>query len=194
MDTNLLIEIEEALNTRRWAALSAAKINGELISMINSQLDCPSGTPESTIYEDVIYYIKRLGDVRFLRKSGELKEAAFYQYAHIDKSTWSGLKWNQLTPSKKTVLKLILALKLSEEEARALLDKAHHSFALSDDQEDYAQDKLILALINLDRKKFDLDVDQIIEVLYYYQHNGTKPFDSIYDTQEIIATRRQCPN
>lgn len=194
MDMNLLIVIEEALNTQTRAEMSASKINGELISLINSQLNRSSAVSESTIYEDVIYYIKRLGDVRFLRKGGGIKEAAFYQYAHVDKSTWSGLKWNQLTPSKKTVLKLALALKLSEEEAWALLDKAHHFFALSDKQEDYAQDKIILALINLDRKKFDLDVDQIIEVLYYYQHNGTKYFDSIYDTREMIAERQQCPD
>lgn len=186
VEANLLIAVEEALNCGARAETSAAKVNTKLVELINAQLNQASGVPESTIYEDAVFYIKRLGDSRFLRKNGGIKEAAFYQYAYIDKSTWSELKWNQITPSKKTVLKLALALKLSEAETEALLAKAHHAFDPSE-----LQDQVILALIDLRNGAYKLDVDGIIEVLEYYQRNGPRPFDSIYDTPEMIAERKR---
>lgn len=186
MDACLLIEIEERTNRMAQGDASAAKVSIELVELINSQLGHPPGVQEATIYEDVVCYIKRLGDSRFLRKNGGVKEAAFYQYAYIDKSTWSGLKWDQLTPSKKTVLKLALALKLSEAETEDLLAKAHHAFDPSD-----IQDQIILALIDLRNGPYKLDIDGIIEVLEFYQRNGPRPFDSIYDTPEFIAERKR---
>ena len=79
-----------------------------------------------------------------------------------------------------------LALKLSESETEELLAKAHQGF----EPEDY-QDRLILALIELRKGPYQLDVDGIVEVLEYYQKNGPKPFDSIYDTPEMIAQRKK---
>lgn len=185
MSSKILIALEEILNRGRQSGEIAAKVEGGLVELIESKLKACKTETASTIYEDVLFYIKRLDDSRFLRKNGGVKEAAFYQYAYIDKSTWSGMKWNQLTPSKKTVFKLALALKLSEKETEALLLKAHQGF----DLEDY-QERLILALIELRNTRYKLDVDGIVEVLEYYQRNGPKPFDSIYDTPEMIAERK----
>lgn len=186
MQSQVLIAVEELLNRGKPDAEAAAKVSEGLVKLIDRQLGQNAGTRPSTIYEDTVFYIKRLGDSRFLRKNGGVKEAAFYQYAYIDKSTWSGLKRDQITPSKKTVFKIALALKLSEEETGELLGKAHQGF----DPEDY-QDRLILALIELRKGPYQLDVDGIVEVLEYYQRNGPKPFDSIYDTPEMIAERKK---
>lgn len=182
----MLIAVEEMLNHGTRNIEIAAKVEDSLVELIELQLKSYVAESLPTIYEDVIFYIKRLGDSRFLRKNGGVKEAAFYQYAYIDKSTWSGMKWNQLTPSKKTVFKLALALRLSEAETESLLSKANWSF----DLEDY-QERLILALIELRDAPYKLDVDGIVEVLEYYQRNGPVPFDSIYDTPEMIAERKR---
>lgn len=48
-----------------------------------------------------------------------------------------------------------------------------------------------MALIELRKGPYQLDVDGIVEVLEYYQKNGPKPFDSIYDTPEMIAQRKK---
>ncbi|MCI8812421.1 MAG: hypothetical protein HFG12_04150 [Oscillibacter sp.] len=186
MESQVLIAVEETLNRSAPDVEAAAKVEDGLVKLIDQQLGQSISERPSTIYEDTVFYIKRLGNRRFLRKNGQVKEAAFYQYAYIDKSTWSGLKWDQITPSKKTVLKIALALKLSESETEELLAKAHQGF----EPEDY-QDRLILALIELRKGPYQLDVDGIVEVLEYYQKNGPKPFDSIYDTPEMIAQRKK---
>lgn len=185
MESKILIAVEEMLNRVAGGIETATKVDDGLVELIDLQLRECVAEPSSTIYEDAIFYIKRLGDSRFLRKNGNVKEATFYQYAYIDKSTWSGMKWNLLTPSKKTIFKLALALKLSEAETESLLSKAHQSFDLNDYQE-----QLIWALIELRNGPYKLDVDGIVEVLEYYQRNGPKPFDSIYDTPEMIAERK----
>lgn len=182
----MLIAVEEMLNRGMQSIEISAKVEDGLVELIELQLKTCVAESSSTIYEDVIFYIKRLGDSRFLRKNGGVKEAAFYQYAYIDKSTWNGMKWDQLTLSKKTVFKLALALRLSETETESLLSKIHRSF----DLEDY-QERLILALIELRDAPYKLDVDGIVEVLEYYQRNGPIPFDSIYDTPEMIAERKR---
>lgn len=191
MKRYILLEVEDALNCHPArdpdrCVPCAEKVNPQIVGMIDQHLSQPTEPPEPTIYEDVIFYIKRMKDPRYLRKNGGIKEAAFYQYAYIDKSTWSELKWNQVRPSKKTVLKLILALELSENEAEALMAKAHCGFDTTS-----IQDQVIQALIHLRAQGCALDVDEVIEVLDYYRENGPKPFISIYDTPEMVAERKK---
>ena len=192
MNMQVLVAVEEHLNNRTYlkeankCTGSFAKFDPAIVELINTQLKQDKGTREPTIYEDVIVYIKRLNNTRFLRQNGEVKEAPFYQYAYIDKSTWSELKWNQVIPSKKTLLKLILALKLDKAEAEALMAKGQKAFNLDD-----FQDRVILAVIGMRNGEYEIDIDDIIEILDYYQTNGPRPFDSIYETPEMIAGRKR---
>lgn len=195
MDISILVTVEEYLNRQKVrrgipSAVILQKVDPSIIDCINRRLDPddPNKRPsvkEPTIYEDAIRYVKRLNDPRFLRKNGDVKEATFYQYAYIDKSTWSDMKWGNITPSKKTLLKLILALRLSEEEAVELLAKGKSGFESED-----MQDQVILALVEIQSAKYDLKVDDMVEILDYYRINGPKPYDSIYDTPNIIALRK----
>lgn len=191
MRREILLMVEEALNCRgtsrgEGAVDCAGKFNAQLLDAIDAHLGRPEEIGESTIYEDAVSYLRRLGNPRFLRKSGGVKEAAFYQYACIDKSTWSELKWNQVKPSKKTVFKLILALELTQEEAEALLGKVQAAFDPAE-----MQDQVILAMVNLREQGYELSVDDAAQVLDYYRENGPRPFNSIYDTPEILAERKK---
>ena len=192
MNMRVLVAVEEHLNNLTYrkeadkCTGTFVKFDPAIVQLINTQLMQDEGTREPTIYEDVIVYIKRLNNTRFLRQNGEVKEAPFYQYAYIDKSTWSELKWNQVIPSKKTLLKLILALKLDKAEAEALMVKGQKAFNLDD-----FQDRVILAVIGMRNGEYEIDIDDIIEILDYYRTNGPRPFDSIYETPEMIAGRKK---
>ncbi|MBR1531431.1 MAG: hypothetical protein IJ643_05170 [Eubacterium sp.] len=162
-----------------------AKTNSNLNNMIDSYIkDHKGSTKESTIYEDVIEYLNRLNNKTgnlYVRKNGAINESRFYNYAYIDKSTWSSLKYNLILPKKKTILKLAIALHLSEDEAIALMNKANNSFDFDD-----TQDLVILALLNM--KVYNIET--VIETLEYYQQNTEPYFDCIYDTPEEQAIKR----
>lgn len=190
MNAAWLIDMEEYLNGSRSAAAetgTSMKYSQEIKRLIDLELQGPQESRPSgtTLYEDVIGYIKRNGMQPFLRENGSVREAAFYTYARVDKSTWSDLKWNRIKVRKKTLLKLALALKLNEQETEALLAKGAERF-----DPDEIQDKIIRAVIRLNQH-YDLTVPDIEEILAEYQemYKDTKPFDSIYETREMIADR-----
>lgn len=190
------VEIEEILNQRNnkkhvdSLMVGSYKFDSKIIDEIKSHIkDSVEADLEMTrpLYDEIIIYIKRLNDSRYIRKNGEVKEATFYQDARIDKSTWSDIKWNQITPSKKTLLKLILALNLTHKEAEALLERGKEKF----DPEDI-QDQIIEAIMIV-REKHALTVQDIEDILFEYQemYANTKPFDCIYETPAMIAERKR---
>ena len=139
----------------------------------------------ATLYEEVMLYLERLNretDGAFSRKNGAINEAKFYEYAYIDKSTWSSMKNNLIVPKKKTVLKLAIALRLSEDEAMRLMQKINDCFDYDD-----KQDLIVLALLNL--KIYDITT--VIDTLEFYQMQGQPYFDSIYDSPEEQARKRK---
>ena len=199
MNINYIIKIEELLNSKNFPSTNknssgvTAKYDPQILDMINTQIKKPQtiNSPVS-IYDKVIDYIKKMNDPRFIKRiEGDIivKEAPFYQYAHIDKSTWSDMKWKNIKIKKKTIFKLILALNLNQEQAEDLLSMIGETFDFSDKQE-----IIILAIINLP-KTLSLNVEDIKDILYYYQEmydNANKTsFDSIYDMAEDIAQRRE---
>ena len=101
-------------------------------------------------------------------------QAAFYKYAYIDKSTWSELRWNLVVPKKKTLLKLIIALRLNEEEAEDLMRRGSSSFNPKD-----LRDQIILALIDIQC----YNPDDVYEVLEEYRLHGSQKFENIYDSK-----------
>lgn len=157
-------------------------INSEIDNYINKH---KGKNNETTIYEDVIMYLERLNkklDDPFVRKNNSINEARFYDYAYIDKSTWSSMKNGQIVPSKKTIMKLSIGLQLDESEATKLMQKANDKFDYND-----IQDLIILALLNL--KIYDIVT--VIEILEFYQFNGPNFFDCIYDTPEEQTRKRK---
>lgn len=196
MTESIFIEIEEILNQKfrvkrskkhsSRSDLYDEKIFDEINSHINEtvEADLKKSLP---LYDLIISYIKRMNNSRFLRKNGEVKEATFYQYAKIDKSTWSEIKWDQITPSKKTLLKLIIALELTHEEAEDLLDRVKERFDPND-----IQDQIIEAIMIV-RKRHHLTVNDIECILFEYQemYSTTKPFDCIYETPKMSAERKK---
>lgn len=192
MNANLLVTTEERLNARRalgraacQRAASLWKVDRRILGRIDSRLALPSAPPPTTVFEEVMAYIPRLGP-RFIKKNGTVNASAFYTYAYVDKSTWSELRHSQVTPSKKTLQKLAIALRLGEAEAAALLAKGHCAF-----EPDDLQDQVILALLDLQQEDPSLDVDAAMEVLEYYRTHGAQPFDSIYDTPDILLERKK---
>ena len=149
-----------------------------------------AGGPDrgSVLYREVVIpYIKRLGDVRFLKKNGEVREAAFYEYAWIDKTTWSDFKWGKVRPSKKTILKLIFALQLGKTEALELMQLGNCKLEPEKD----SQDLIISCILDYEEntgKRYT--VDDVMEILDTCRNWGRESYDSIYDTPDIIAARK----
>lgn len=195
MNALILVDIEEFLNQKKKVTYlntsisEASKYNPDIIEQINLHMRnfTTNVVYSSTLYDEIIVYIKRLNNDKYIRSNGGIKEATFYQEARIDKSTWSDIKWGQITPKKKTLLKLVLALKLNQEEAEALLEMGKECFDPND-----IQDQIIEAIIAL-QGHYDLSVQDIESILFEYQamYANTKPFDCIYETPEMIAKRKE---
>lgn len=174
MDHAVLLRVAEALARRACQgpvyALPSHKVSPELSQLVEQRM--AFGQKEATLYEKVIEYIRRQSNPAFFRKNGEIKEAGFYKYACIDKSTWSELRWNLVVPKKKTLLKLVIALQLNEEEATDLMWRGSSSFNPKD-----LRDQIILALIDIRC----YDPDTVYEVLEEYRLHGGQKIENIYD-------------
>ena len=155
---------------------------------------------QDTLYEMVE---RKLRDVQqrepfvelrlFNEGKDELIGARFYEYAYIDKQTWTDIKYNQGNREKKTLLKLIIALELNVKESEDLLGTFNKSFDLEDPQE-----QLIYTIVALREqgKLKGLEVDDVVAILYYYQDfsaevTGEAAFDSIYETPDMIKERKE---
>ena len=193
VNPEIIIEIEENINhdksLKNASRFDMTKIDSDIIDEINTHIDQAvvfDLSEKFTLYDDIIAYIKRLGVKDYLRRNGEVKEATFYQRAYIDKSTWSDIKWDKINPSKKTILKLIIALELNEKESEEMLRKCKERF-----EYDNIQDQIILAIIKI-RTKRKLEIEEVKDILFEYQemYKEINPFDCIYETPEMIAERK----
>lgn len=175
MKENLLhiveLRLQMRLNKANTTTCRASKILNPVIDAhISSRLDAM--VCEDSLYDVVIRYIKRLNNENFFKKNGEVNDAAFYRYACIDKSTWSDLKYSQVVLKKKTLLKLVIALRLNEEEAEDLLRRGSSGFDPKD-----IRDQIILALIDIRC----YEIEDVYEVLEEYRKKGKQKFQNIYD-------------
>ena len=176
MKAAFLLEVEEAI-ARRASRMPvydqpSQKVDPQVARLV--ELRMVHGQKEATLYEKILEYIRRLNNPAFFRKNGEIKESGFYKYAYIDKSTWSELRWNIVVPKKKTLLKLVIALRLNEEEAVDLLRRGSNSFNPKD-----LRDQIILALIDLQC----YNPDEVYAVLEEYRLHGSQKFENIYDSK-----------
>ena len=166
----LLIRVEESLNRRRkkaYPVLFHYKVDPRIAQAVLTREK--KAESAGTLYDYVCDMIRR--QPRFVKKSGKLDEAGFYAYARIDKTTWSNLRWGLRVPSKETLLKLVFALRLTEEEANILMAKGHDSLDETD-----PRDRIVLALLDIGC----YDIEEVYEVLEEYGTNGVHPFKNIY--------------
>lgn len=174
MDVSVLLRVEEALARRACRGpvydQPSHKVNPEISRLVEQRM--AFGQKEATLYEKIMEYIRRQNNPAFFRKNGEIKESGFYHYAYIDKSTWSELRWNLVVPKKKTLLKLVIALRLNEEEAVDLMRRGSSSFNPRE-----LRDQIILALIDIRC----YEPDTVYEVLEEYRQHGARSFENIYD-------------
>lgn len=169
----LLRRVEERIEARKTMSFSYKAYTWKIDVTITDHIKHKLKTmeQEKTLYELVITYIQRLKDQRFLFKNGNVNGTAFARYACIDKSTWNDLCWGQALMSKKTLLKLVVALRLNEDEANDLMRRGSNSFDPKD-----IRDQIILALIDLRC----YEIEDVYDVLEDYREKGHS-FKNIYD-------------
>lgn len=116
---------------------------------------------------------------KFVKKSGKIDYAGFYEYARISKTTWSHLRiWSEDNtgnqPGKETLLKIVIALKLTVQEADELMGKASNSLNYHD-----FRDRVIMACMY---KKIYVpeDVYEILEYFAQTEDGKKRRFQNIY--------------
>lgn len=175
------IFVEERLNTG-YALQERNLSDSDCLHYVKAVAEELSRRPfeEETLYEDICRYINRINEgastEKFLKNSGKLDEKKFYDYARIDKNTWSNIRLQAKGITKESALKLVIALQLSEKEAQELLKKASWSFNRSD-----YRDRVIIALLHT--RCFD--PREAAELLEEYSKNEKHPFQNIYDMKRI---------
>lgn len=169
MKTDRLLQVEAALARREKRAQQPCfgKVSQQVQEAVRQREK--KATTAGSLYSYVQEQMRR--QVRFVKKNGALDEAGFYAYARIDKSTWSGLRWNLRNPSKETLLKLVFALRLTEAEANELMKRGSNSLNESD-----PRDLVVLALLDIGC----YDIEDVYDVLEEYGTNGAHPFKNIY--------------
>ena len=169
MNKKLMVQIEEARN-KAGKPFVMQKLDADLLASIEhalqNRIDCKE---ESSLYD---FLRRKLQEQRFVKKSGLLDEAGFYTYAGISSNTWSNIRLKNGTPSKETLLKLIIGLQLNQDEAKLLMTLGHNELRESD-----PRDRIILALIDIRC----YDIYTVYDVLEEYGKNGAQPFKNIYD-------------
>lgn len=138
---------KKELNTQMNTKNRKETDNGTIcrIESVTKELEQFALMKESSLYEDICSYISRIRFPNtFIKKSGKLDEKKFYDYAYLNKNTWSNIRLNTKGISKDSALKLVIALQLTVEEAEKLIKKA----SLSMNCNEYP-DRIVIALLNI---------------------------------------------
>lgn len=174
MNKMLFVKVEEYLNSHPVSEQVGVPCMEKISSRITDAINKFPEDQES-LYDFLCKWLKHR---KWVRKSGKLDESGFYKYAMIDKNTWSNIRWNKGWPSKETLLKLVIALRMNEQEANELMRKGSGVLNPLD-----PRDRIILALIDI--KCYD--INDVYEVLEEYGKNPADPekrFANIYSFDE----------
>lgn len=88
---------------------------------------------------------------KLLKKYGFDKDSTFYNRANISKQSWSLIINGKVTPSVKSVIKIVFALHATNRECKYLLKKAGYTLASSSE---YA----LIIRYCIENEIYDLDV------------------------------------
>lgn len=170
MNKKMIVQIEEVRN-KCGKSFAVQKLDMELQEsierVIRNRID---RSEEISLYS---FLCEKLRERHFVKKSGLLDEAGFYTYARISSNTWSNIRLGNGVPSKETLLKLVIALRLSEAEAEKLMELGQNALRFSD-----PRDRIILALIEIRC----YDIYTVYDVLEEYGRHGAHPFSNIYSS------------
>lgn len=168
MDKRLMVRIEEFLNVLSWGS-EMQKVDNDTQAAIEAALrNRINPNTDGNLYE---FLCEQLRKQHFVKKSNLLDEAGFYTYAQVSSNTWSNIRWGNGIPSKETLLKLVIGLKMNEEDAEKLMYLGQNTLSLSD-----PRDRIILALIDIRC----YDIYTVYDVLEEYGKRGARPFSNIY--------------
>lgn len=174
-----MITVEEELNAQISIANYGCGDEKRVhqLRKVAEELSRISISAETSLYEDICRYIQRIEKPdTFVKKSLKLDEKKFYEYADIDKNTWSNIRLNAKGISRESGFKLAIALQLSEKEAEALLEKASIAF----DKREYL-DKIVLALLRIEC----YEPKAAAELLEEYGRDEAHPFKNIYNIERM---------
>lgn len=149
---NQLLQVEECIN-RGMATLCLEKKEISL-TMIEEAIK-----QRNNDIKPMQFLEKRFIKQGFMKKSGVIDYPKFYRYARINPDVWSTFSNGSHAPSKETLLKIIIALKMIESEAKEFLSLCGSGFAA----EDY-RDTVILACIDCEY----YEIEDVYEILEFY--------------------------
>ena len=162
-------QIEEILNRKNRSGLPVSVEALEKRTEIDDAIR-RRGRKQSAV--DYVFHM--LPERGFRLANGEADWVRFYKYARIEADVWSTFSSGAHRPSKETLLKIIVGLRLSEDEACELLSLEGNGFR-SDDK----RDNVLLACMECGYYEIE-DVYEILEEYGGVVVNGKRLFQNIY--------------
>jgi hypothetical protein len=161
-----LLKVEEKINIRcRSNNFKIAEGYTNLQNAIDSRINSRRA---------IDFVEERLIKTGYVKKNGMPDFARFYKYACINSDVWSTFSTGSHVPSKETLLKIIIGLRLNEVEAKEFLMLAGSGFNHSD-----YRDIVILACIDCGYYEIE-DVYDILEKYGSMMVCGKRRFTNIY--------------
>lgn len=161
-----LLNIEEKINMR--SRMMYFKVNLYNLELENAISNRENGK------KAIEYVVEKLIQMGYTKKNGKPDFGRFYKYACINPDVWSTFSSGSHAPSKETLLKIIIGLRLNEIEAREFLMLAGSGFNLND-----YRDVVILACMDCGYYEIE-DVYDILERYGSMTMNGKRRFANIY--------------
>ncbi len=136
---NLMIELQEYVKSHTEREITTSKMVDYPAKLERCySYDKVETYTEPGLYEGIAHHVKETRQpsfrevlFRFIDKKG-IPDTEVYKNAGIDRRHFSKIRTNEeYKPGKLTVIALILALELNEEEAKELLHSAGHSLSRS---------------------------------------------------------------
>lgn len=161
-----LLKVEERINIRhRSANFKISERYGELQDAIDNRINSRKA---------IDFVEDKLIKTGWVKKNGRPDFARFYKYACINPDVWSTFSSGSHVPSKETLLKIIIGLRLDEAEAKEFLMLAGSSFNPGD-----YRDVVILACMDCGYYEIE-DVYDILEKYGSMIVCGKRRFANIY--------------
>lgn len=162
-------QVEEALNRKNRSDLSVS------VKTLEKRIEIDDAIRRRGRKQSAVdYVLQMLPERGFRLANGDADWVRFYKYARIEADVWSTFSSGAHQPSKETLLKIIIGLRLNEEEACELLSLAGNGFR-GDDK----RDNVILACMECGYYKVE-DVYEILEEYGGVVVNGKRLFPNIY--------------
>lgn len=164
-----ICQIEEMLNRRNLLRLP------DFVETLEKRTEIDDAIRRHGQKQSAVDYVFRLLPERGFRlTNGEADWVRFYKYARIEADVWSTFSSGTHRPSKETLLKIIIGLRLNEDEANELLSLEGSGFRSND-----KRDNVLLACMECGYYEIE-DVYEILEEYGGVAVSGKRLFQNIY--------------